>query len=264
MYLGNPLLPINVPSKSAALSIKKAMEKIFWSEYEQKDLVLTLVPYFLFNYHYYLESESPEKKTIKNSSHGVLAVDGHDISVRKDLVDLIKNNWKKASSLAPKSNFREKWNNIEKREEDSILGLKTAEFFGIPKSQVVVSSARKFLVPFYRTGVIVNKKEYPLVVNAVDGTIEGIKNIPARNKGYVEITRETIEELKDPSNWLKYSREAITQGSTIVSSRAKRPFAGKKKKKSRLSVFESRVILAAIMALAILLIIIGFFRIRLP
>lgn len=266
MYLGNPLLPINFTVGSAADSIKKELQKKYWHEFEQKPLRLNLVPYFLFNYHYFLEADASGKKTIKKSFHGVLAIDGHDISVREDLVELLKSNWKRSSPVVPKTEFKEKWNNIEKREQDAVLALKVAEHFGVPKENVVISSARKMLVPFYLTSVVLDKKEYKLVVNAIDGEIDGIDEIPMREKGYLEITRETIKELKDPKNWLKYSKDAIFEGAASASSRAKQIKLDlpKEKAKGRLAVFESRVILALIIVLALILIIFSFFRIRFP
>lgn len=264
--MGNPLLPINLTVISATESVKKEMEKRFWHEYELKSLKLNLVPYFLFNYHYYLEQDSASKHTIKKSTHGILALDGHDVTVREDLVELIKHNWKKGSPAVPKGEFYEKWNNIEKREQDAVLTLKTAEFFGVPKENVVVSAARKVYIPFYKTSVVAAKKEYNLIINAVGGNIEGIKAIPQREKGYAEIARETIDELKDPKNWLKYSKEAVLEATTGATSGAKKltTQSPKDAKKFALSVFETRAVLVIIMILALLLIVFSLLRIRLP
>ena len=266
MYLGNPLLPINLTAASAIDSVKKELSNRFWHEHELKALKLTLVPYFLFNYHYYFEQSDNEKKTIKKSTHGILAVDGHAVNVREDQVELIKHNWKKSSSIIPKGEFKEKWNNIEKREQDEVLTLKTAEHFSVPKENVVISAARKVFIPFYITSVVAGGIEYPLIINAVDETIEGIKLIPNREKSHREIAKETFNELKDPKNWIKYSKEAILESTTLASSTAKEiKFPSlKEKKNNHLVVFESRIILIIIMILALLLIIFSLLRIRFP
>ncbi|MEI7960928.1 MAG: hypothetical protein WCI04_01200 [archaeon] len=266
MYLGNPLLPINLTVASAIDSVKKELSKRFWHEHELKPLKLNLVPYFLFNYHYYFEQDDSAKKTIKKSTHGILAVDGHDVSIREDQVELIKHNWKKGSNIIPKGAFEEKWNNIEKREQDAVLTLKTAEQFNVSKDNVVISSARKVFIPFYKTSVIAGGKEYPLIINAVDGTIEGIKKIPHREKGRREIAKETINELKDPKNWIKYSKDAILESTTLAASSAKdiKIPSLKEKKNSKLNIFDSKIILIVIMIIALLLIIFSLLRIRLP
>ena len=268
MYLGNPLLPINTTALGAASSIKKELESKNWHEYELKPLKLNLVPYFLFNYHYYLEDGGDSKKTIKSTVHGLLAVDGHSIEVRDDMVELLKSNWKKSSPEIPRGEFYEKWNNVDKREQDEVLQLKTAQFFGVPKPNVVISSPKKMLVPLYKTIVIVAEKEYPLIINAIDGSIQGMKEIPEREKGYMEITKETINDLKKPSSWVKYSKEAILEGSGVIVKKISNNGAEKSvSEKSAstdidLSFLDSKLILILIMVLGLLLIFMGLFRVR--
>jgi len=268
LYLGNPLLPINITAIGAASSIKKELESKNWHEYELGPLKLDLVPYFLFNYHYYLENGGDGKKTIKSTVHGLLAVDGHRIEVRDDLVELLKNNWKKSSPEIPRGEFYEKWNNVDKREQDEVLQLKTAQFFGIPKPNVVISSPKKMLVPFYKTTVIIDEKEYSLIINAIDGSIQGIKEIPEREKGYMEITKETINDLKKPSSWIRYSKEALFEGSGAIAKKISNANAEKsstEKKASKsidLSFLDSKLILILIMILGLLLIFMGLFRIK--
>ncbi len=264
MYLGNPLLPINITASGATDLIKKELEKRNWHEYELKPLKLFLVPYFLFNYHYYVEDAIDSKRTVKKTIHGILAVNGHKIVVREDYVELIKHSWKKSHSDIPKGEYDEKWCNIEKREQDEILQLKTAEYFNVPKSNVVVSSAKKFLLPLYMTTVIAGRKEYALTINAIDGKIEGISGVPNREKGYLEVTRETINELKTPSNWLKYSKEAIMMGAASVSSGSKDAKNSKGIVKKSVSFFESKGFLILLMALAVILILAGYFKMKLP
>ncbi|MFA5931051.1 MAG: hypothetical protein WC821_01940 [archaeon] len=280
MYLGNPLLPINITAQAAAELIKKELEEKYWSEYEQKSFMLDLVPYFLFNYHYYLENEGDGKHTIKSAVHGLLAIDGHNIVVREDLVKLLKHNWKKATPEIPRGEFHENWNNIEKREQDEVLQLKTAEHFGVPKTNVVISSAKKMLVPFYSIKLLINEEEYWITINALDGTVQGLKEIPERKKGYRELTKETISDLKKPSAWIKYSKEAITEGIGAFGGKkggegeskhseeykhsddGKEPLNKKVSSSLNLSFLDSKLILILIMILGLLLIFMGLFRIK--
>jgi len=272
LYLGNPLLPINVTAESAQESLLKKLTQKNWHEVELAKIKLDLVPYFLFNYHYYLDNGGDGKSTIKSTVHGTLAIDGHDISVREDMTDLIKYNWKKSVPEVPRGEFDEKWCNIEKKEQDEVLQLTTAEHFEVPKQNVVISSARKFFVPLYKTSVKLEGREYPFIINAVDGTIGGIKEVPVREKGYLEITKETVRELKSPKAWVKYSKEALTEGTTAIfsgnsaKSKEKSASDGKKSPASKpldLSWLDSKPVWALIILLAILLIIMGLLRLKL-
>jgi len=267
VYLGNPLLPINITALSAAETIKKKLEAKNWQEYELGPLKLNLLPYFLYNYYYYVEDNSDGKKTVKNTVNGVLALDGHAIEIREDLVELLKHNWKKTASEVPRGEFYEKWCNIEKREQDKVLQLSTAEYFGVPEGNVFVSNARKMMVPFYKTTVVLEEINYPLVVNAIDGSVEGIKEIPERQKGYLEITKETVNELKHPSAWIKYSKEALTEGTGTLLGKNSAPKEKKTSSKKKgegidLSFLDSKWILVLLMLLGLLLIFAGLFRVK--
>ena len=262
MYLGNPLLPINFTVSSVGDSIKKKLTAKDWGEYEQKPIKLFLLPYFLYNYHYFVENSGDGKSTIKSSVHGVLAIDGHSIEIDEGIVELLKHNWKKSSAEIPRGEFEEKYNNIGKREQDEVIQMKTAEHFEVPKQNVVISSARQMLVPFYRTSLVLEGKEYFLTINAIDGSIKGIKEIPDREKGYMELTRETINELKSPATWIKYSKEAIVESFSAVKGEKK----SHKNKPSGdgvdLSFLDSKLLLILIMLLGLLLIFMGIFRIK--
>lgn len=261
MYLGNPLLPINTTAAQAGDSIKKELEKKNWHEFELAPLRLDLVPYFLFNYHYYIENEGDGKRTVKSTIHGVLAIDGHDIAVREDLTELIKLNWKHSAQEIPKGKFFEKWCNIDKREQDEVLKIKAAKHFDIPKENIVVSSARKLYLPLYRTKATIGGKGYELTVIAVDGRIEGIKEVPVREKGYAELARETVNELKDPKNWINYSKDAILAGASTASKRGKNSSSKNSKKHASFSL-DSNAILIILIIIALILIIIGLFRVK--
>lgn len=270
MYLGNPLLPIKISSSKAEELVIKELNKRNWVEFDLAPLKLTLVPYFLFNYHYYIESDNEGKNTIKSTVHGILAIDGHEIKLRPDLVDLLKHNWKNTMQEVPRGEFSEKYCNIDKKDQIEVLKLKTAQHFNVSKQNVVVSDSRKLLVPFYRTTVKINQGNYKLNINAIEAFIEGIKEVPNRQKGYLEVTKETINELKTPSNWIKYSKEVVEETISFMTNPKKNSNQNnststkfkKNNKQISLEVFESRGVLLLIILLAILLIIASIFRIK--
>lgn len=265
MYLGNPLLPIKITTAEAAEKINKEIKKKNWYDFELAPLKLTLVPYFLFNYHYYIENDNEGQNVIKSTVHGILAVDGHDIKIRTDLVDLLKHNWKNSVQEVPRGEFAERYCNIDKKDQTEVLQLKTAQYFNVPKSNVVVSEPRKLLLAEYWTIAKINGKKYNLTVNCVDGTIIGLKEIPERQKSYAELTRETFKELKDPKNWIKYSGEVIEETLAFILHPRKlssKPSIKSKTPKINLSIFESKGVLILIILLAILLIVASIFRIK--
>lgn len=265
MYLGSPLLPITISAQKATQDLKEALEKKNWIDFEIVKETLILVPYFLYNYHYYVEQHKEGAQIIKEAFDGVLAIDGHSIKIEEDKVDLIKYSWNKAGQITPKETFDEKWNNIDKKEQHEIIKLKTAEYFDVPKSNVIVTAIRKVLVPFYVFKVTVGDAEFKVQKNAVDGAFYGLKEIPMREKSTIEITRETINELKDPKAWIKYTKEMM--GGTLTA--GKKAVSASKNNKSNktetakqtidFSFFAKPEILIIIMLLALLLIYLALF-----
>jgi len=265
MYLGSPLLPMNVSLQKATQDLKELLAKKFWNEVEVTHEMLILVPYFLFNYHYYVEKEEEGTQKIKKAVDGVLAIDGHSIKVEENMTDLIKYSWKKAQQNIPKMEFDEKWNNIDKKEQYEIVKLKTAEYFDVPKQNVIITSIRKVLVPFYSFKIVCDEEEYRVKMNVIDGTFYGMEEVPAREKGALELTKETLLDLKKPSKWVSYSKEMVS-GAASAGKKAVRGGSEKISKKDSsqgqgidISFFARPEILVIIMLLALLLIYLALF-----
>ncbi len=261
MFLGNPSLPVNMPVNEALEETQKILKEKNWLNFELGSLKLVLMPFFYFNYHYYREKENNGEKVIESSVDGFLALNGSELRINEDITDLIKNNLKTITNTAPEIEFEEKETSVEKREQDEVLKFKTAEFFQIPKDNVVISSARKLFVPFYETFITIEKNTFEIKINAVTKEIIGIEEVPEREKGFLEITKETIEDLSRPEGWIRYSKELLVGGSKkipkVVSSKS-----SQEKKKSfsmDLSFFSTKWFLAIIIILALFLIFLALF-----
>lgn len=268
MYLSSPLLPINASIPKINQQIKEALKKKDWHEIEIEKPTLILVPYFLYNYHYYTEHKDSEKGVIKDTFDGVLVINGHTIKIEEDLVELIKHSWKKSIQTTPKEKFDEKWNNIDRKQQHEVIQLKTAEYFDAPKQNVLVTSVRKVLLGFYLTKVKVDHQEFEVKVNALNEKIHGLEKIPSREKGIVEITKDTMGDLKKPKNWWIYTKDLFKDTKKSVSSKNKdKKDDSKESKKASLvpkisfdlSIFSTKAILILIILLALFLIYLALF-----
>ncbi len=68
---------------------------------------------------------------------------------------------------------------------------------------------------------------YEFEISAVTGKILGEENVPEREKGYAELTKEALEELKEPRAWLRYGMEIAAIGIATI---GREKLAGKKGK----------------------------------
>ena len=267
MYVGDPLLPAKIGGKEVAETLSTVLKEKNWHEFKLATLKLTLVPYFLFNYHYYKEKEDEGEKIIESSVDGFLALNGVSVKVEEKTEKLILENINEAGNEAPKIEFEEKETNIDKREQDAVLQFKTAEFFGVPKNNVVISSAKRVLVPFYETFVEVKEGTFDIRINAITGDIDGIDKVPKREKGFVEITEDTLDDLKDPKMWLEYTKGLFAEtgkyvgkkGKKLVDSSGKKVIPKEKVQEAGIdfSILTNKWVLIAIMIIAVFLIWIG-------
>jgi hypothetical protein len=258
--------------------IDRVLKEKHWHEFQVATLKLNLVPYFLFNYHYFVEKESSGQRLIEHSFDGVLVLDGHAIKIDEELTSLVKENWSRGSTAAPDVEYEEKWNNVDKKAQESIIQLKVAQHFNVPKSNVVITSIRRVLVPYYKASVTVKEGTFGITINAVSGDMSGIEAIPEREQGFMELTKETFNDLKKPSAWAAYSKGlALESGKAVKERLAKRnakkaeeegakPAKADEAKgadaKSRinLSVLSTRPVIMLIILLALFLIYLAFFH----
>jgi len=263
MYLGNPLLPVNLSEKRLVKKIKLALKEKNWA-LEVPSPKLVLMPYFLFNYHYFTEEEKDGKKIIAESKDGLLALNGHTLKIDENIAKLMKKVMKLGSNETPKLEFEEKETMVEKKKEETILSLKTAEYFKIIKESVVISNAKRFFVPFYEASFEIEKKNYSLIVNAMDSpkkdsdiVLKGIDDVPTREKGLVEVTQETLDDLTKPEAWIDYSKGLLKETSKMFSEGTKdvlKEASEKKAISSGPSILSSKWVIALIIILALFLI----------
>jgi hypothetical protein len=201
------MLPTKITPEDVSAEIEKALKKKNWKTFEASEPLLRLVPFFLFNYHYFEENDAGGRKLINKSHDGILAFNGYAIKIEDELTEPIKLNWKYSVIEAPKLKFKEKWNNLEKKEQQEILQIKTAQYFSVPKENVVISQAKKIFVPYFESYIKVNEKSYEVAYNALLKKFLDIDKVPVREKSIREITVETLNELRKPANWGKYAFE---------------------------------------------------------
>jgi hypothetical protein len=269
MYIGNPLLPQTISVDQALSKVRKLLAEKNWSDFDGGVVKLILVPYFYFNYHYFVEKNNADKKIINKSIDGFLAIDANSLKVDEKIAKLIKSNIKNLISAVPDMEFEELPINIEKNEQKTVIGLKIAEFFKIPKQTVIISSIKKCFLPLYETNITIQNKIYKININAcVENELMGIEKIPIREKGFAELTKETLNDLSTPAGWVTYSKGLFGEVTKEVVSTTKEVSKTTKEKiittkendfKFNFSFFSNKWILGLIIILGLFLIYLAFF-----
>ncbi len=264
MFLGNPSLPLKVPVNEALAKVEKVLREKNWEDFSLGTMKLVLVPYFYFNYHYYKEKESSQGKIIESSVDGFLALNGVELHIEEGTAKIIQKNLKETTNNSPEIEFSELETSIGKKEQDEVLKFKVAEFFQIPKQNVVISSSKKYSLPLYETFITIGKETYQININAINGELIGIEKVPEREKGFVELTKEVIHDLSTPKGWLKYSKEMLIDAGKKAKKLPKQKLLKNeksvdKKVKINLSILSNKWVMILIILLALFLIFIAVF-----
>lgn len=74
-----------------------------------------------------------------------------------------------------------------------------------------LSGAKTFFFPVWNVAVSVNGREFLLKYSGVSGELVERESVPQREKGTLEIVQETLEEMKNPKNWVKMGKEIASE-----------------------------------------------------
>ena len=263
MYLGNKMLPLSLSAKEALAKIEEVLNQKNWKDFDGGELKLVLVPYYLYNYHFHTEAENEGEVFVQSSKDGQLALNGSSLLVEEKTTNLILENMEAISEQAPEIEHEIKKSAITKATQEHILKIKTAEFFKISKDNVIISNVKLVMIPMYESFITVDGKTHAITVDASSGNIYGISEVAEREKGFMEITVETLHDLKDPKAWLEYTKGLAFETRKFLTERDK-PVQTKSEEKpvslkvNKVSFLSSKWILVVIMILALFLIYLAF------
>jgi len=202
LYIGSPALPLKIKLEEAIKLIEDVLKKKHWQNFSMGEMKLVLEPFYFFDY-----SISEGLKVIEKGSLALNALEKKlDKTAAANFSEKINETTNKLSGEYP---IEVKKIDLDEEELKQIIGEKIKE--KVKKGTIEVSNIEKFYSLRWETFVTVKEKNYKITVSGVSGTVIGAESVPERERGFVEITRETLQELKQPSAWLKYSKEIVDE-----------------------------------------------------
>jgi hypothetical protein len=204
MFLGNPVFPIAFEIEKVAGLIEATLKKKNWRSFDKGEVKLVLTPVYVF----YYDAVFPEEGKPKGKAErGRLALNAETAELNKELADSMPADNELVKELPDEYPLVVRKPLFSKAEAEKIALLKTAALIGADRSNVVLTGLKVVYYPMWLAFVTVKEKTYELEISAVTGEIFGEEQVPKREKGFVEITRETLHELKEPGAWIRYSKE---------------------------------------------------------
>ena len=204
MFLGNPVFPIAFEIEKVAGLIESTLKKKHWHSFDKGEIKLILSPVYIF----YYDAVFPEEgKPKAESERGRLALNAETAELNKELADSMPDDTELVKELPDDYPLVVRKPLFSKAEAEKIALLKTSTLIGAERKNVVLTGFKVVYYPMWLAFVTVKEKTYELEISAVTGEVFGEEQVPEREKGFVEITRETLHELKEPGAWVRYSKE---------------------------------------------------------
>ncbi len=272
MPIGKPLLPLKKSTTDIVDTINKTLKEKHWHKFELATAKLILVPHYFFHYHYFVEKEVGNDKIVEGSFSGRLLIDAEVLKVieKKELDELL-HHVGDATNVDPQIPFEVKEALIAESEEAEVIKIKSSEHFKVPRTNILISHRKTILVPYFVTFITVKEGTFRVKMNAVTGEINGIEKLPKRERGYLEITAETLKDLKRPGAWAEYSVGLIKETRNLFSDNNKETQEKSVREENLTSsglekflrkLLESKTILLVIIFLALLMIYAALIQMR--
>jgi hypothetical protein len=212
--LDAPALQLRIQTEDALGILEAILKQRHWRNFELANLGLVYTPYWFFNYDVYREvaekSESFSSQMCLNARTGELVP--MIVQITKELP------LEKSTEITHNVSFETEKPTVQESEVKEIAQIKIAGQLGIPRSNVTISAINLMYVPTYQIWVTLSSGIRKVELDGMSGSPLNIEEVPARERGFLEVTRDTLEELKTPKGWVDYSKKAFYWGLGVSTS----------------------------------------------
>ena len=209
MYLGNPSIPISIDLDKAKDIVEQALKKRNWKDISIESGKILFVSYYFFEYSCFDEEERQGEKLVKNVQRGRLVLNPETNEIMEGVAEQLPKEGEMQHELPEFEEFEVKKPSLKAKNARKIALLKTAELLEKPAERVEIMDLHLFYIPIWEIKAKVKEQEVTINLSAANGQIIEEEKLPFREKTAGEITRETLNELKEPKAWVKYSKELI-------------------------------------------------------
>ena len=210
MFLSKPCFPVSFSKEELDGLVKEAWGGKHWRYFKTVSPTLLFEPYYFFSYDVFFEKKQEETGAlvVSDTQAGSMALNAVSGEFDEELSALAESEEPeilKASPVPEGVETEIERVGLSEQEVKRIAPMRLAAKLEVSKSNVEISGIKLAFVPFWRVKVEIGGKAFELVVNAVNGEIASEDEIPYREKSLLELTGETLSELKSPNAWVEYT-----------------------------------------------------------
>ena len=201
-----PSLALKVKVEEVKDLVQDELDSNNWGEIEVPAPELELIPYYVFHFDSYSETEE-EKSKIRNVHESVQGTSSLN-AVKNALDDVIAemvnpDMIQPFFDEPPKTKVTAKNPRFSLEEAKGAAQIKIAAQEKVPRGNVHVSGMRLVYIPFWVYKITLDEdNEVKLRINAVSGEFEGEESgIPYQGNTATELAKETLSDLRSPEGW---------------------------------------------------------------
>lgn len=211
MILSLPTYKLRIRLNDALGILDGIMKEKHWHRFEVASIKLVYEPYWLFNYDVYLEMKDQVRGTVSQSFGSRMALNAVTGELAPEIIRVVESQpVETEKEISHSIEFEVDKPTITEEDIKSVAKVKISGQVGIGREGVVVSGLKAVYLPVWRVFTSIKSKgTYRIDIDGLMGLPYNYQQVPERERGILEITQETLEELKDPSAWGKYAKKAI-------------------------------------------------------
>ncbi len=208
MPLNQLAFPISFSLEDVSTALEELLSQKGWKDFEQGNISLTYTPYYFFSFDYFTEVQNEESKTsyVETVEHGTSCMNGNNGELSEELYSLLEESPPETVST-PEQGYPFEVDKLSLGEKDAVrlLPLKLSQQFQISPKNFSITEIQLVYVPVWTAAFELNGQGFEVQYNAANGEILQEADIPFRKKGFIDLSWETLNELKQPNKWLEYS-----------------------------------------------------------
>jgi len=214
MYLDNPALPVRFSSKDAVVKLRETLKKKGWAVSKPECTKIIYRPFWIFYYEIFSSKKNGE---VKHLSSGNMLLDAQNNTFTETEAIDLGNTTNTLEKPEFKIEIEVQKPSLRKEGAEKIAKLNLASKFKTSVDNIALTNLKMLYFPIWNAKVELDEKTHNFLLNASTGKMIGSTQTPQKPQSVSEIAGETLSELKDPSAWITYTKEIISDAINFFS-----------------------------------------------
>jgi len=220
--LDSPTASLSIQFSDVMEILESVLEEKHWKDFDSSSVELDFIPFYVFNYDVLVEQELRGEKVSQGFS-GKTSLNAVEADIEPMITRIMDSQpvkFKKEIEV-DYDNYNVNTPAVSEEELNRTCEIKLAAQYNVSKEDVATSAFRLVYWPIWTIFVnIPGEGVHKLQIDGVVGQPMNVEEVPEREKGWVEISKDTFSKLKSPRGWSEVGLKAARTAAGGVKSTA--------------------------------------------